>query len=335
MRLQERLRAESFARQTRRRKGGEKMQETFREYCLRTGNEQLLAQWIPEKNLPVQPDDVSGGSNRKVWWRCPQGHEWQARVKSRTMGYDCPVCSNRQAAPGVNTLGTLYPLLAEEWHPEKNGALTPEDVMAGTHRKVWWLCPEGHAWQARVSARTQGGAGCPYCAGKRVIPGKTDLQSQFPLVAAEWSGERNGALTPETVSAYSNRKVWWQCSRGHHWQAIIASRTISETGCPYCSGRKVLPGFNDLATTEPEVSAQWYAPLNGAVTPEMVTAGSHRKVWWICKEGHVWKAAIYSRTGQQKCGCPVCAGRTRKQRRSGGFAEVGKLSASAEQRLTD
>ena len=82
--------------------------------------------------------------------------------------------------------------------------------------------------------------------------------------------------------------------------------------CPYCSGQKVLPGFNDLATVAPEIAAQWHPVLNGTLTPQMVTAGSNRKVWWICSEGHIWRAAVANRalSGYKHTGCPVCAGRT-------------------------
>ena len=80
-------------------------------------------------------------------------------------------------------------------------------------------------------------------------------------------------------------------------------------GCPYCANRKVLPGFNDLATAAPLVAKQWHETLNGALTPEMATAGSHKKAWWQCDYGYLWKAAMYSRVGVQHCGCPVCAGK--------------------------
>ncbi|MGD0170140.1 MAG: zinc-ribbon domain-containing protein, partial [Smithella sp.] len=43
------------------------------------------------------------------------------------------------------------PVLAREWHPTKNGSLTPSDVSVGSNRKVWWLCSKGHAWPATVS----------------------------------------------------------------------------------------------------------------------------------------------------------------------------------------
>lgn len=86
------------------------------------------------------------------------------------------------------------------------------------------------------------------------------------------------------------------------------------SGCPYCAGRKALRGFNDLATVDPKTAAQWHPTLNGSLTPEMVTAGSRKKVWWQCSEGYVWKAAVYSRTGSRKSGCPVCAGRAKQNR---------------------
>ena len=31
----------------------------------------------------------------------------------------------------------------------------------------------------------------------------------------QWNSERNGALTPETVSYGSKKKVWWRCGKGH------------------------------------------------------------------------------------------------------------------------
>lgn len=145
------------------------------------------------------------------------------------------------------------------------------------------------------------------------MPGETDLATMFPALAEEWDTARNGKLTPDQVAAYSNRKVWWRCALGHEWQAVIASRTASRVGCPYCSGRRVLAGFNDLATLQPETAAQWDDTLNGKLTPEMVTLGSHKKVWWRCGDGHVWKAAIFSRTGRQKRGCPICAGKLRQR----------------------
>lgn len=274
----------------------------------------LVAEWHPIKNGVVKPSDIQVGSNYKAWWVCKRGHEWQASVKSRTAGSECPVCTNRKIVAGENDLASAYPNLTQEWHPTKNGAFTPKSVGAGSHKKVWWLCKRGHEWQASIASRT-GGSGCPVCAGKKVLPGENDLATQFPAVATEWHPEKNGRLTPQQVLPYSNRRVWWVCSLGHEYKAQIGARTNADTGCPYCAGRKVLEGFNDLKTTEPELAAQWHPTLNETLTPAMVTIGSHKKVWWVCPFGHVWKAEINSRAGKQKCGCPVCAGHVSSQKR--------------------
>ena len=212
---------------------------------------------------------------------------------------------------GFNDLASLYPALAGEWDAAKNGALTPESVTPASNRKVWWRCEKGHSYRAVIAQRVQRGSGCPYCTNRKILPGFNDLASQYPELAKEWDTERNGSLTPDSVSAYSNRKAWWHCEKNHSYQAVIATRTMRGSGCPYCANKRVLPGFNDLATAEPTVAAQWHPTLNGSLTPQMVTAGSRRKVWWQCALGHVWKAAIYPRTGKQRCGCPVCAGRAK------------------------
>ena len=268
----------------------------------------LARQWHPVLNGTLTPEQVLPGSHRSVWWICEKGHEWRAQVRSRAAGCGCPVCAGREIRPDENSLAARYPAVAAQWHPTRNGNLTADAVAPGSPRKVWWLCDRGHEWQASVAARVSGGSGCPVCAGKRVVPGENDLASRFPGIAAQWHPTKNGNLTPRQVVSHSNRKVWWRCSLGHDYKAAVGDRTAGR-GCPYCAGRKVLPGFNDLASQAPETAAQWHPALNGPLTPEMVTAGSHRKVWWQCAEGHVWKAAVYSRAGPQRCGCPVCAGR--------------------------
>lgn len=274
---------------------------------------ELKKEWHPTKNLPLTPEQLLPGSHRKVWWQCVDGHEWKAVVKSRVSGCGCPVCANRELKAGANDLASQFPELSRQWHPTKNGSLRPEDVLCGTHRKVWWQCEKGHEWRAQVSARVNGGSGCPVCGGKVVVPGENDLLSRYPLIACQWDKEKNGELTPAQVSPYSNKRVWWRCERGHSYRAVISSRTMRGSGCPYCAGKKVLPGFNDLETVEPEIAAQWHPTLNGTLTPRMVTAGSHRKVWWQCPLGHVWKTVIHIRTGAKRCGCPVCAGKVKQR----------------------
>ena len=136
------------------------MSESLFEYCTRNGMESLLKQWSHIRNGPLTPEQVIYGSSKKVWWVCEKGHEWEAMIKSRVVGCGCPVCANRRLVPGLNDLATIHPELSKQWHPEKNGALTPRDVLPGSRRKVWWRCGEGHEWQATVGSRAEG-KGCP------------------------------------------------------------------------------------------------------------------------------------------------------------------------------
>lgn len=283
---------------------------------------QVAAQWDAEKNGALTPDQVTPGTNRKVWWRCEAGHSWQAIVKSRVSGCGCPVCVGRKLLPGVNDFAARYPQIAAQWDQEANGVLRPNQVLPGTHRKVWWRCDQGHRWQASVLSRTVGGTGCPVCEGKQVIPGVNDFASLYPLLAAQWHPTRNLPSRPDQIVPNSNRPVWWLCDQGHQWQAPPARRVQSGAGCPYCCGKQVLAGFNDLATLDPAIADQWDQDLNGALTPEMVTAGSGKKVWWRCEQGHVWRAKIYSRTGRQRSGCPVCAGRVSRKKRPAEFYDL-------------
>ncbi|WP_214514910.1 zinc-ribbon domain-containing protein [Rhodococcus sp. WY5] len=136
----------------------------------------------------------------------------------------------------------------------------------------------------------------------RAIPGETDLATKYPNIADQWHPNRN-SNEPSEVSAFSAKKAWWMCTKGHEWEATISNRTCGGTGCPFCSGRRLNPGVNDLATVNPELVAQWDSSRN-SLGPEEVTRSSHKKVWWLCARSHSWEAAVSSRSGGT--GCPVC-----------------------------
>ena len=132
---------------------------------------------------------------------------------------------------------------------------------------------------------------------------KNSLEIMFPEVAKQWS-TRNFPLLPKDVSYGSNKKVWWRGECGHEWQASPHSRTGKNSpGCPYCSGNRVLAGFNDLASRFPEIAAEW-SEKNYPLRPDEVTAFSNKKAWWKGKCGHEWYALISSRSDGH--GCPYC-----------------------------
>ena len=133
-----------------------------KEKSLLAVNPIVAAEWHPIKNGKLLPEYVTPGSNKKVWWICKEGHEWEAVINSRNKGIGCPYCAGKTAIVGHNDLQTINPKLASEWHPTKNGDLKPSDVMGDSSKKVWWICKEGHEWQAVISSR-KAGRGCSIC----------------------------------------------------------------------------------------------------------------------------------------------------------------------------
>lgn len=269
---------------------------------LKTVNPGLTAEWDYKNNNGMSPGEVMPNSDRKVWWICNKGHGWQATIASRNRGNGCPYCSGRYAISGINDFKTLNPSLMSEWNYKRNGELNPEDLAANSHKKVWWKCHEGHEWQATIAHRNNG-LGCPYCSGRYPIKGKNDLKTVNPHLAAEWNYKKNNGLRPEDVLPNSNKKVWWTCIKGHEWEAAIDNRNNGR-GCPYCSEKRVLIGYNDLQTVNPSLATEWNFERNSGSTPNMFTANSGKKVWWLCKEGHEWQAVIKNRN--KGTGCPEC-----------------------------
>ena len=205
-----------------------------------------------------------------------------------------------------NSLLEIKPELAKEWHPTRNGKLTPDEVTIGSHKKVWWLGSCGHEWEAVVKDRVQGN-GCPICAGKVVVEGINDLKTINPLLSREWHPSKNKELLPTQVTAKSSKKVWWLGSCGHEWETSISERARGR-GCPICAGKIVLKGFNDLESKNPFLAKEWHPVKNGELRPSEITPQSHKKVWWECSLcGSEWEATAYSR--QVGNGCPKCAKR--------------------------
>lgn len=427
---------------------------------LATINPDLASEWHPDKNGTLTPKDVVAGSNKNVWWRGKCGHEWISKIVERNNGAGCPFCTNHKLLVGYNDLATINPDLALEWHPSKNMDLTPQDVMAGSNKKVWWSCSKcGNEWKAGICTRNAR-TGCPKCSVVKqtsipeqaiffyvkkffpdainrykelfcnnlevdvYIPSKSiaieydgiawhyserhyynerlkyklckqygikliriredadnsemqtsdtlifseyrnrnydalnpviskvlhaleidalvdihrDLQEieksslgniynqsllvQNPELAKEWHPTKNGSLTPDSVFPSASVKVWWKGKCGHEWQNTINTRAAGR-GCPYCSSKKILIGFNDLESTNPELAKEWHPTKNENLTPRDVTFGSNKLVWWKCEKNHEWKARVADRT-RTKGNCPYCC----NQRVLEGYNDLSTLNPS-------
>ena len=278
------------------------MKESFTQWCIDNEMQHLIDEYDNDKN--DKPFDAySHGSKTKVWWKCKEGHSWQAVIYSRKKN-GCPYCGGQMTSDGMINLKTAYPDIAMEWDYDKNDK-PPELYLPKSNKAVWWICDKGHSYKKAISERTTRGDGCPYCSGRKVLKGYNDLATVAPEVASEWDDDLNYPLTAYEVTRNSNKKVMWKCRLGHSWKAKVNDRT-SGTNCPYCAGRSVLPGFNDLATVFPELAAQWNYEKNYPLTPQEITKASNKMIWWTCPDcGETWRASANDRI--RGCNCPRCS----------------------------
>lgn len=394
----------------------------------------LVKEWNYEKN-EFQPNEVTVHSNKKVWWKCEKGHEWQAVIHTRTSGSNCSLCQKERHTslpekviyfyikkvykdaienykiewlgkseidiyiPSIKTgieydgkfwhqnkkrdiekdkkcfennvrlvrfreintpvlnsssicidlqddtmeelerkikllfkkylkcecdiniqkdLINIYKLMelsekekslnnkkydfVKEWNYEKNVPLKPEQFNPSSGKRVWWKCEKGHEWIASINNRKKGSS-CPYCAGKKVLEGYNDLESKYPKIAKEWDYEAN-KIKPTEITIHSGKSVHWKCLKGHKWTDTVSHRTAGR-GCPYCSGRRLLKGFNDFETEYPQLLAEWDYKKNKK-KPTDITKGTHYKAWWKCQKcSNEWQSYIFSRIKGH--GCPKCA----------------------------
>ena len=237
------------------------------------------------------PGGVVSGNKKKAKWKCEIGHFWVATIASRaTYNLGCPVCSNRNLLVGFNDLKTTHPELASQafgWDPES--------IVAGAKSSKVWKCEKEHTWKADIGSRSRMNLGCPYCSNHKILVGFNDLQTTNPELAKEAVG-----WDTSTVTGGSLKKYKWQCSVGHKYISTVRDRAQRDTGCPICSGRIVLVGFNDLKSLDPLLATQAYK-----WNPETVTPHSNFKKMWKCTEGHIWESVVSNRSNGR--GCPSCS----------------------------
>lgn len=404
----------------------------------------IAKEWDYEKNNGLLPTEVTKGQTKEVYWKCPNGHLYPARIDHRcSMGSGCSYCSHKKVLPGETDLATVYPEIAAEWD-YNNNEKKPEDYFPFSNKNASWICPICHrSYTRKIIDRTLNRMGCKICTkpgerstsqqeqsfvfyyskvteaqsrasvfGKEIdiylplmnagieyhgeyyhskredkdnekkalltaeginlitvkcgrersvtndtivmktkekanpslselewaikesfsllalplpdIDLKRDLSeiyalyirsikennisSKYPEIAAEWNYELNKGLTPEMFAYAANKSVYWTCKVcGIDFDMEISNRTVSKMGCPYCAGKRIKIGFNDLATTHPLLAEEWDYDKNDK-SPQQYSKGSDHKVWWKCKKcSYEWPAVISSRSAGS--GCPACAGR--------------------------
>lgn len=267
--------------------------------------------WNQEKNgIPLI--DAKLEMKYKYWWFCQDfNHSFKKDIRLMQKDQKCQVCDGKQLLTGFNDFETINQIYLSEWDYEKN-ILKPSETYYQNTKNIFWNCSLNHSYTATAYDKIRNRGGCPYCANRKTLTGFNDLASQNPELLKEWDYELN-EKTPEETIYCSGAKVHWTCQKDsrHKWEEKPFNRTnkARNWGCPYCAGKRVLAGVNDLATTHSHWLEEWDYKKNDEINinPTKLTYGSSKEAYWLCRElKHSWKVEILARN---KYGCPVCTNR--------------------------
>jgi hypothetical protein len=291
-------------------------------------NQKLSQEWDYDKNLPLTPLMFTPNSEKKVFWKCKNGHSWEASIKNRHLrNSDCPHCYENNRSEIVrlgklkkssDTFGSVFPNLLSEWDYDKNN-ISPFEVAPKSKLKVWWVCPHSHEYEKTIISRANG-YDCPNCSSKKrsnsarkVRIAKTGtLDIEYPEIATQWDFHRNNTK-PSDFPPGSKIKVWWLCSNKHSWMATISNRTKQNQGCPICfkqnqkeiSLNSAITRLGSLKEHNPSFLKEWDNDKNIDIKPSEITLNNKRKVWWLCSNHHSFSQSPNDRNNGH--GCPICS----------------------------
>lgn len=270
---------------------------------------------VSELPLEIQEQIVGYSSgdfvheNTSVLWRCGFGHEWRSRLIKRLSGFGCVYCSGAKILAGWNDVATLYKDILEFWDDPRSpiGLKQSEDV--------FWRCRKGHSFKVSALSYKKCVEPYPYCGGRLAIPGVNGLDVKFPELAKKFS--LLNEVSVSEVLPYSNKKYIWFCSMRHYYTSS-PNKQVAGHGCTYCSNKRVLSGFNDLAYLFPSIALE-YSGKNSLPAHE-IASKSNKEVEWSCSKcGGEWKTSVAHRTNLGNA-CPHCRN---KRQFSVGERELG------------
>lgn len=342
----------------------------------------LIQEWHNEKNEGLTPNSFPPASNKKVWWKCARGHEWDTTIAHRTNGTECPKCNPQTSRLEIRIFSEIKAMFSDAvwrdkslgvecdvfvpsvnlaievdgypWHKNRTEEDTSKqqllasnniklirlrdhrldklmptdlvythsnkhkDILIELWKQVSKLAGLSHKQKESIDRAIKKNSFLNSVEYRRLLsllPGPLEEESltrKFKSIANEWHPEKNAPLLPAHVSYASNLKVWWKCSKGHEWTATVNNRTSNKRNCPECkktnaAQNATLQGLKrsgSLQKKRPDLAKQWHPTLNEGLTPNDVSPGSGRRVWWVCTGEHIWDATVNNRNNGT--GCPEC-----------------------------
>ena len=230
-------------------------------WCINNGDRgnQLISEWVgtDEFGNLVKLESIASQSNKKVQWKCSEGHSWLTTVQKRTvLKSNCPYCSGNKLTIRKNDLKTWsiennkeYLISEFTGFDDTDNPVDISEVSRASHQRVKWkhnVNGDVHIWTAAISDRTSKNSGCPYCNRKTLIKGKNDLLTWCKentdlgdILIEQWVGldEFGNSVNMDEISrGNSSTKVVWLCDCGRFWLSTPLSRISHRSNkCPACS----------------------------------------------------------------------------------------------------
>ena len=231
---------------------------------------EIAKEWHPTLNGNKSPTQFTKGSDKKIFWLCPNKcekgclHEYEQTIYNRTSGHGCPFCSTPKKKICIHdSIVTTHPEFIKEWHHAKNSHMTPDTISHGSKKPIWWLCqigcPHGCLHEYKCDPNNRFGVnqqGCPFCCNQKICF-HSSIEYTHPHIAKEWHPTKNGDKMPSQFSKGTERpKFWWICSENHEYEASIKNRTLNNSGCPNCKHKTEQKLTEYLKKTIPDITTQ-------------------------------------------------------------------------------
>lgn len=267
---------------------------------IQTTRPDLMKEWNWSKNnaINLEPDKLKENSNRKAWWICKHGHEWEAVISSRSGGVGCPICAKEKHSSDPEM--KLYFYVKKYFHDalscyqDTNNKLSELDVYIPSIKIG--IEYDGERWHLDTLRDQKKDKIC-HKLGVKLIRIREPKCERYKndnctfIYLNDLSEETLEYVIKDVLVelGINEPKVCFE-NDANEIEKLIASKNQN----------------NSLAKKYPDVATEWHPIKNGRLLPENISFRSGRKVWWKCREcGHEWRAKVSSRSNGS--GCPACA----------------------------
>lgn len=299
------------------------------EYCLYCANEKAtpgknsFATLYPvllkdfSKDNDFNPDYVFSSSKKKAMWDCHKyGLQWRASIYDVVKGNRfCPFCSGEKVVPGATSLKALYTEIVIDYL--ESNTISSDEISPNSTQYVFWNCKiHNKKFGATVKGIVEGAEKCPYCSGKKVVPGENSFKALYPEIAMRLDDEY---IDPDHIFPTYSKSVSWKCHDcGLRYKATVKGIIEGTEECSYCSGKKVIPGKTSLKALFPDmISSEWKYVSNAMLAdPDKIFSSSSQHFFWTCRNcRNTYHASPISKTRNYERNiesCPYCKGLRQK-----------------------